>query len=283
MNSTALDSLQRVVFLGSPEFELAVPTNCAWARAAYVPLRGGWPAAIAKAGALDPTGSVFFDPRGLQAVDLAKLGGIRIGIATQALTTDELAELGSLARRRATGFQWVTLFERLALPVEDLPVLQMLPRLIDTSRLPSEPQLDTLRAVVPHGAMVPEALLADVRPLPSVENTVDLPSALFGAGILFYHGLSQRLGRDPLPLLALALGLLLVCDEEFPVDWGIEKEDEYLVRSIPEWKRTLLGVVQAPHSFRAVRIRAWQKVREMFDASLVFRRLIHDALLFTNA
>jgi hypothetical protein len=67
------------------------------------------------------------------------------------------------------------------------------------------------------------------------------------------------------------------------VAWGIEVEDEYLCRpSVDDLLRAVEEAVRVPASVRAVRARAWQKVRETFSAESVYRRLVHDALLFAE-
>jgi hypothetical protein len=62
----------------------------------------------------------------------------------------------------------------------------------------------------------------------------------------------------------------------------LEEEDEYLVRPVKEWPNLINKEQEGLGYFRAVRVRAWQKVRELFDASRVFRRLASDAVLLKD-
>src|SRR5262249_57197965 len=89
--------------------------------------------------------------------------------------------------------------------------------------------------------------------------------------------------RDQLRLLSLSLGHLVICEEELPLHWGFEVEEEYLLRPREQWEELLAELGNAPNSYRAVRIRAWQKARELFDASGAFRRLVHDALWLSTS
>jgi hypothetical protein len=115
--------------------------------------------------------------------------------------------------------------------------------------------------------------------LPRGLESSALLERLEGAGVLL-HSSHEPLGlKDPLPMLALSRGLLLIADRPFPADWYVEPEDEFLVREGEDMARAVEEFMRMPGSFQAVRVRAWQKVREAFDASAAFQRLLHDASL----
>src|SRR5262249_29156898 len=156
---------------------------------------------------------------------------------------------------------------------EVLPVLQALPPLVDTARLPSSPDFTVRSALMlgSTGSNLPK--LDGVEQLREGVDAQAILEALKQSGVVLC---SADAGEYP-QLVALALGQLLVCDRELPRYWGFEQEDEYLVRPPGEWMKTLAEVERAPRRFRPVRIRGWQKVREMFDASAVMQRLVYDA------
>jgi hypothetical protein len=87
-------------------------------------------------------------------------------------------------------------------------------------------------------------------------------------------------GRDDLlPVLALATGALLVTRAAFPDDWAIEDGEEYLhvlAAHTDALLRVLAEFRSAGERFASVRIRAWQRAKDWFDASRCFERLLSD-------
>jgi hypothetical protein len=88
-----------------------------------------------------------------------------------------------------------------------------------------------------------------------------------GHGVFYFGGDEAQMASDPTPLQALAHGLLLVARAPFPAAWGIEKEDDYLVRENPaDYARLVRELNATPFLHQATRVRAWQKTRELFSA-----------------
>jgi hypothetical protein len=157
---------------------------------------------------------------------------------------------------------------------------------LDTERCLAAPQLEQRRVLVPAWARPPPSCLMRLR---GCVELVELPglvdphawSEFLGAGGTLAYWSRGPLGRiDPLPLVALANGLLVVSNGSFPGAWGIEAEDEYFLRPTQDlFVRAVQESVRFPDATRVVRVRAWQKAREAFSADGAFHRLVHDALL----
>jgi hypothetical protein len=285
-------SLQRVAFLGEPAYAPHVPVQAAWAQVRFFPVTGGqWDAAIDAARAWNANATLVFRPQDVTAEQAARLpGGMRVGIIPAPLfSADEAVKLAAMSGPDVAGFRWLTYMEAPALPeLARLPLLQTLPLPVDTARCSTGPRLDTRRVLVADWASPTPAALDELRRLgpvdvlPSDATPDQVTRALEQAGTLLYAS-RDLMGRfDALPLLALAHGLLVMADTVFPPDWNIEPEDEFLYRPDGQWARSLDETVRMPMSFRAVRIRAWQKMREAYDASACFQRVLHDAHLFAD-
>jgi hypothetical protein len=212
---------------------------------------------------------------------------MKIGLIPAPLDDFEtFAKLKDLTGQGSNALQWLTWPES-PVPAElaGLPWLQTLPLPVDTSRFTEGPRLQRTHILAPEWASPAAPVLESIRKRASVELLPRglEPSALLerleDAGVLLYSS-HEPLGRaDPLPMLALARGLLLIADTPFPADWYVEPEDEFLVRGGEDMVRAVDALTRMPGSFHAVRVRAWQKVREAFDASSAFQRLLHDASL----
>ncbi|MFB1481499.1 hypothetical protein [Corallococcus sp. RDP092CA] len=285
-------SLQRVAFVGEPAFEPHVPVQAAWAQVRFFPVTAGqWEPALDAARAWDANATMVFRPQDLTLEQAARVPGtMRVGVIPAPLfSADEVEKLARMSGEDAKGFRWLTYLEAPTSPeLARLPVLQALPLPVDTARCPTGPRLETRRMLVADWASpTPEALeqlrkLGPVDVLSSHATPEEVTQALEKAGTLVYAS-RDLMGRfDPLPLLAMAHGLLLVADTVFASDWNIEPEDEFLYRPDGQWARSLDEVFRLPVSFRAVRIRAWQKMREAYDASACFQRVLHDAHLFAD-
>jgi hypothetical protein len=292
MNVAPLRGSIRVAFLAPPELEPHFPASCRWAAARFVPSSPERAAAaIDDAVGFGPDVAIVADPHRLPGDELWRLPGVRVGVVTGPLAGEELARLKARGDREpgGQGFDFFTWFEDPPPEAAGLPILQVLPLVVDTERCLPAPRLEQRRVLVPAWARPPAACLARIRAvaavteIPAEAATSAWPQGLGSAGALVYWS-RATLGRlDPLPLLALANGLLVVASSAFPERWGIEREDEYLVRpdedgmaqAIEEGARTHLMT-------RAIRVRAWQKVRESFSADGAYHRLVHDALLLTR-
>ncbi|WP_375760007.1 hypothetical protein [Corallococcus exercitus] len=285
-------SVQRVAFVGEPAFEPHVPVQAAWAEVRFFPVTSGqWEPALDAAQAWGANATLVFRPQDLTPELAARVpGAMRIGVIPAPLfSAEEIERLASISGPDVKGFRWLTYLETPTSPeLARLPLLQTLPLPVDTARCPTGPRLDVRRMLVADWASpTPEALehlrkLGPVDVLSSHATPEEVSQALEKAGTLVYAS-RDLMGRfDPLPLLAMAHGLLVIADTVFAGEWNIEPEDEFLYRPDGQWARSLDEVFRMPVSFRAVRIRAWQKMREAFDASACFQRVLHDAHLFAD-
>jgi hypothetical protein len=264
-------SVFTVLFAGSADFALQVPSECGWAQTRFVPVKEGWDGAIEEIANSLPDVCVFFNPEFLTSAQLQRLPGLKVGVLTREYDPDRLRRLARLTVEG--GFRWFTSPEPATRARQVLPVLQTLPPLVDTARLPSSPDFGLHTAVMLGSRDSNEPNLKGIERLREAEDSLAMLEALKQSGVVFCSADASEYAQ----LLALALGQLVVWDRELPPHWGFEREDEYLIRPSEDWMKTLAEVERAPSRFRPVRIRAWQKVREMFDASAVMHRLVCDA------
>ncbi|PTL76168.1 hypothetical protein DAT35_51300 [Vitiosangium sp. GDMCC 1.1324] len=282
----------KVALLGRSAFEPHVPRTAEWAELRFFSLGedGGATATAAdEARTWGAEACLIFEPQRLGEDVVARLPGMKIGIVPAPLEDFEsFAKLSTLTRPGGSGLRWLTWPES-PVPAElaSLPWLQTLPLPVDTRRFTEGPRLQRTGILVPEWASPAPAVLERIREqlpvelLPRGLEPSALQERLEGAGVLLYSS-GEPLGRnDPLPMLALSRGLLLIADTAFPADWYVEPEDEFLVRSGEAMVRAVDALMRRPGSFHAVRVRAWQKVRETFDASALFQRLLHDASLMS--
>ena len=259
-----------VLFAGHPEFALQAPSECGWARTRFVPIEESWDRAIEEITNILPDVCIFYNPDALTQSQLQQIPGLKIGVLTREYSSAQLRQLSQLTFKG--GLRWFTSPEPTTGAREILPVLQTLPPLVDTVCLPSSPDFSVNTALV-LGSRDSNPKLDDIERLREGKDPQAILRVLKQSGVVLC---SADAGEYP-QLLALALGQLLVRDRELPRHWGFESEDEYLIRPSEDWIRMLAEVQRAPGRFRPVRIRAWQKVREMFDASAVMQRLVCDA------
>ena len=289
MNVLLPSNSVRLGFLGPEAFEPHAPGSTDWAESQFFSVRDGdWDSAVDRAATWQPDVCVVFGPHQVERSALSRLRGLKVGVIAAPLPGPEaLDRLRKVTTGDAHGFRWLTYFENPApAGLADLPLLQTLPLPIDTSRTPTAIRFDQHTILVPEWASPGEAMLKELRQLaptrliPFGSTTRELLSALSTAGVVVYSS-RDLLGRlDPLPLLALGHGLLLVADTCFPPDWYIEPEDEFLVRGGDQLVPAVDAHLRMPEAYRSVRVRAWQKIREAFDASAAFKRLVHDAWMF---
>jgi hypothetical protein len=278
----------KVAIIGRPVFEPHVPREVAWAELRFFALgEDGGTTVVEETRAWGAETCLVLEPQRLGEDRVARLPGLKVGIIPAPLEGFEtFAKLLALVRPGGSGLRWLTWPES-PVPAElsGLPWLQTLPLPVDTSRFSDGPRLQRTGLLVPEWALPSASVLERIRERTPVEvlprgmSSSALLSRLDEAGVLLYAS-HEPLGRtDPLPMLALARGLLLISDTPFPTDWYVEPEDEFLVRGGEEMVRAVDALARMPGSFHAVRVRAWQKVREAFDASAALQRLLHDASL----
>lgn len=276
----------RLAFLAAPRLAPHVPSTADWADTHFVPMPpGGEQAAVDAAARLEVDVTLVLEPQRLSPAQVARLPGVRVGLVVSPVAAPEA--LVRLARPGAGGLHWLTYFEqRVPAALAGLPLLRTLPLPVDTARFADGPRLDRWRVVAPAWALPPKPLLASLHErtplelLPAGGDVATTLERLDDAGVLLYASEGPAGRLDPLPLLALARGLLVVSTSPFPEDWYIEEDDEFLHRRPEELLVTLDEVLRLPMSYRGVRVRAWQKAREAFDASATVRRLLHDLSLF---
>ncbi len=283
----------RFALLGAPDLEIHFPSRCPWSTARFVAVEPGrWATAVDETLAFAADVVIVAEPHEIPPAELARLPGIKLGmVARPGPSSDDVARLAASSSepRGNARFDFFTWFEEPPAEAADLPVLQILPLPVDTERCLAEPRLDLRRVLVPAWSRPPSGCLARLRrnaqvtEIPLAAAPSSWAELLAEGGTLVYWS-RATLGRiDPLPLLALANGLLVVANTGFPRSWAVEQEDEYLVRESED--ALALAVEESlriPDSMRAVRVRAWQKVREAFSADGAFHRLVHDALLFAR-
>jgi hypothetical protein len=278
----------KVAILGRPLFEPHVPRTAGWADFRFLALgEDGGAAAADEARTWGADACIVLEPQRLGESTAARLPGMKIGVVPAPLDDAEtFAKLKRLTDPGSAGLRWLTWPEApVPTGLAGLPWLQTLPLPVDTSRFTDGPRLQRTGLLVPEWASPGGAVLERLRErvpvelLPGGLEPLALLERLEGAGVLLYSAREPLGRREPLPLLALARGLLLLSDTPFPADWNVEPEDEYLVRGGEDLVRAVDALARRPGSFHAVRVRAWQKVREAFDASAAFQRLLHDASL----
>lgn len=279
----------KVALLGRPTFEPHLPRTAEWAELRFFALgEDGGATAVEEARAWGAETCIVLEPQRLDEGTAARLPGMKLGLVPFPLDDAEsLSRLKRLAGPGSAGFRWLTWPESpVPAGLAGLPWLQTLPLPVDTGRFSEGPRLRQTGLLVPEWAAPTASVLERLREqvpvelLPAGLEPRALLERLEGAGVLLYSAREPLGRRDALPLLALARGLLLISDTSFPAEWNVEPEDEYLVVRGPEdWAREVEALARRPGSFHAVRVRAWQKVREAFDASAAFQRLLHDASL----
>lgn len=282
---TLLLEKPKVAFYGRAEHRLHAPSQPDWAEARFfeVPAQAG---TVPPAGrGFSPDVSVIFDPANWSARSLQAVKGLRVGVV-------DLPLFDPAAADRLRAHCVAGLLDYLTVPdagTTGLPpdrVWGVLPPPVDFSQLPAAPSLENWRVCVPAWALPDAGTLealereAQLTVLPAQLDLQALTAQLAEHGVLVYCT-RDALGRfDPLPRIAMALGLLVVSGSAFPSEQGIEPEDEFL--ETPQLATTVAEVRRLPLSFRAVRIRARQKMRESFDADAAFKRVVHDVRLFAD-
>ena len=283
MRVATVNPRPRVAFIAEEALERHVPRECSWAEARIFPVAGGaWREAARAAAGFLPEVSIVLGAAGVDAGALALLPGIRIGVVTTVPDRPGRARLAGLVS--GGGFTWLTWP---APPPLDpsLRILQCLPLPVDTARALPAVALERMGVAAVASAPPPPSVLERVRaiaPVAILDEAVDLSARLAAYGVLLHW--SEKPLAEGVALQALANGLLLVSNRALPEPWAIEPEDEYLLRlAARDFADAVEAVLRAPEPARAVRLRAWQKVREAFAADRVFERLVHDALLEADA
>ncbi len=268
----------RIAFLGSRKFELQVPAEDHSGGASFFAVAEDSRPSIANARMFGPDVTFVFDPFSFPRSELDSVPGIKVGIVSEQPTPGELNETVRRHRAGRGAFDWFTWFEEPPPQIADLPFLAVIGAVVDTRRLPNPPALERLEVAVPTWAQPPDVSIS-AELLPGHSDPFKLREVLSRHGILLYYSKEPLRLSDPALVLALGHGQLVISNQAFPVQCGLEEEDEYLVRPVKEWPKLINKEQEGLGYFRAVRVRAWQKVRELFDASRVFRRLASDATM----
>jgi hypothetical protein len=268
----------RIAFLGSRKFELQVPAEDDSGETSFFAVAEDSRPSIADAHRFGPDVTFVFDPFSFHGSELDSVPGIKIGVVNKQPSPGELNEAVRRHRAGLRVFDWFTWFKEPPSQASDLPFLAVVGAVVDTRRLPDPPALERVEVAVPTWARPPdESISAEF--LPANTDPLQLREVLSRHGILLYYSKEPLELSDPALVLALGHGQLVISNQAFPAQCGLEEEDEYLVRPVKEWPELISKEREGVGYFRAVRVRAWQKVRELFDASRVFRRLATDARL----
>jgi hypothetical protein len=282
----------RVAFLGEPSFEPHVPVSADWAEVRFFPVHDGvWQDAIEAAREWGAHATIVFRPQDVSPELAGRLpGAMKVGvIPTPLFSAEEFQRLELNSSPESGGFRWLTYLEWPP-PAElaRLPLLQVLPLPVDTARFAAGPRLGQRGLVTVDWACPQRHLLERIRTMAPVEvlpPDMPLPQVIErmgNAGALLYSS-RDALGRfDAVPMLAMAQGLMLISDSVFSHDWYIEPEDEFLPRVGDFMIRAVDEFLRFPEAHKAVRIRAWQKLLEAFDASACFKRMLYDASLLAS-
>jgi len=270
----------RVAFVARRRFEFQVPQRTTWADSAWFPVADDWGVAISSASKFKPDVTFVFEPLSRGGLLTDEIPGVKVGIVTEQPSQAELAEAVRRHRSGAGTPYWFTWFEDPSPEANDLPFLAVLAAFVDTCRLPHPPRLEQAEVAVPTWARPPDMQIpAEV--LPDHRDPLRTQDALSRHGILLHYA-KEPVRLSDAVILALGHGQLVISNRAFPVEYGLEEEDEYLVRPPNEWPKIIEKEQEGLGYFRAVRVRAWQKTRELFDASTIFRRLAHDALVLKS-
>jgi hypothetical protein len=219
-----------------------------------------------------------FDP-----VAAAKVPGIRLGLVTRPpLEPSGTWPLSSWLNSGALhGLTW---FESAVPPELSSKVVAVLPLAVDRSGLQA-PDLAKKGVVIPMWAAPSAPVVSHLGTFAALtmleaNATVDEQLGALDANGVLLSCSHDALGRlDALPLLALARGLLVISVAPFSADWGVEAEDDYLVRREDQFVFAVDEAIRVPETAKAVRMRAFQKAAEFFDASALLKRLVFDTVL----
>lgn len=274
----------RIAFLAPPQLACCLPLSGEWASLKFFDVTRGWARAATEAAFFRPELTYVvlddaFDPSALKG-----LSGFKVGMVTR--PPHGKAGPWDLAGWRERGLDLITWYE--PPPYGEASAAAMLPLPVDRSRI-KPPQLQHRGIVVPRWAAPAPAVMEKLceheeviilEPQGSMERQLEL----LDANGIFVCATYDATGRlDPLPLQAMARGLLVIAMTDFPPLWGIEAEDDFLLRPEDKLLATIDEVRRIPDTARAVRMRAYQKVAEFFDADEVFKRLTFDMFLELDA
>ena len=281
---TFLPNGVRIAFLAPPQLSCCLPLSAEWASLKFFDVSRGWARAASEAAIFRPELTYLvlddtFDPQVLKT-----LTGHKVGMVTR--PPHGKAGAWDLSGWRKRGLDALTWYE--PPPYGEESGLAMLPLPVDRSTI-KPPGLDRRGIVVPRWAAPAPQLLEKLceneeviilEPQGSMQRHLDI----LDANALFVCATYDATGRlDPLPLQALARGMLVIATTDFPPLWAIESEDDFLLRTEDKLLATIDELRRIPDTARAVRMRAYQKVAEFFDADEVFKRLTFDILLELDA
>lgn len=272
MNRSALKSV-RAAFVGAAAMRPSLPLHAPWAPE-FFDTAAGWDKAITAAARSKPE-ITFLLLDGAFDVALAdRLPGVKVGL----ITHPPYSASGEWpVRQWRDALDAITWFEPPPRGMPEADAIIAMP--VDRHGI-TAPNFSLRQVLVPRWAAPSDDMLEH---LGKIEKIVMLEPgatdhlALLRSSDVLFVSTYDAVGRlDPLPLQALAHGLLVVSTSTFPPLWGIESEDEFLHRQEFEFGAALDEIRRVPETTRSVRMRAFQRVREMFDAQTVFERLIVD-------
>ncbi len=273
----------RLAFLAGPQHRASLPLAGQWADVRFFDTSRGWALAGTEAALFRPDVSFFIFDEAFEPASTAGLPGTKVGMVVR--PPHGAGGPWPLDTWR-TSVDLVTWFE--PPPTSEPGPLAIIPLPVDRSGL-QPPDFKRRSLVVPRWAAPPHDVLERLAKLEDLvvlepQGRLEDHLKLIASAGLFLAATYDAIGRlDPLPLQALARGLLVVTTTAFPPLWGIEPEDDYLVRPEARLLEAVDECSRIPDTTRAVRLRAFQKTAELFDADEVFQRLTVDVLLAVDA
>lgn len=273
----------RLAFLAAPQHRPALPLHAQWASVRFFDPSRGWSLAAAEATLFRPdlTFIVFddsFDPAAVKDIP-----GTRVGMVVR--PPHGAAGPWPLASWRES-IALTTWYE--PPPKGEPEPFAIIPLPVDRNDL-APPDFKQRRIVVPRWAAPSTEILERLAKMEELvvlepQGRVDDQLKILDTSGVFVTTTYDATGRlDPLPLHAMGRGLLVITTTAFAPLWGFEPEDDYLIRPEHSILAAVDEFLRIPDTSRAVRLRAFQKVAEFFDADEVFQRLTVDALISIDA
>lgn len=273
----------RLAFLGRANHRPALPLHEDWADLRFFETDRGWRYAAAEAALFRPDLTFLVLDESFEVTAIEAIAGTMVGMV---VTPPHSAAGPWPLDHWRKAVRLMTWYE--PPPAGEPEPMAIIPLPVDRSHV-SPPDFRNRRIVIPRWA-APQAEI--VERLAKMEELVVLEPQgkledqlkLLDSSGVFLTATYDATGRlDPLPLQAMARGLLVITTTAFPPLWGVEPEDDYLIRPEASFLATVDEFLRIPDTSRAVRLRAFQKCAEFFDASEVFRRLTVDVLISTDS
>ena len=273
----------RVAFLTPAARRPSLPLDATWADVRVFDVDAGWSRAVTEATLARPDVTFCLLDDAFDVAAVRTLPGLKVGMVTR---PPHGAKGPWPLDDWKAGLDTFTWFES---PPDSAPEpFAIVPLPVNRAKL-SPPDFSRRTVVVPRWAgpssevMERLAKMEDLAVLEPGGALIDHLALLDEAGVFVTAGYDATGRLDPLPLHALARGVLVIATTGFPPLWGIEPEDDFLVRPEGQLLAAVDEVRRIPDTARAVRLRGFQKVGEFFDADQVFARLTIDLLLSLDA